>query len=135
VMVFAALALVALLAAAALAIDLGMLLDTRQDAQRAADAAALAGASAFLGGNANAAIPVARNEALKTAAKNYVRGVLIDTSGAAAGSTGVTTYTANEAVVTVMPATYRVRVRIRRAAVTTWFAKLFGKNSIPIAAW
>ena len=37
VIVFAALALVALMAAAALAIDLGMLLDTRQDAQRAAD--------------------------------------------------------------------------------------------------
>lgn len=135
VIVFAALAMVALLAAAALAIDLGMLLDTRQDAQRAADAAALAGASAFLGGNATAAIPIARNEALKTAAKNYVRGELIDTSGAAPGSTGVTTYTSNEAVVTITPATYRVRVRIRRPVVTTWFAKLFGKNSIPIAAW
>jgi Flp pilus assembly protein TadG len=135
VLVFAALALVALMAAAALAIDLGMLLDTRQDAQRAADAAALAGASAFLGGNATAAIPVARNEALKTAGANYVRGVKIDTLGAANGSTGVTTYTANEAVVSIFPATYRVRVRIRRAAVTTWFAKVFGKTSIPIAAW
>jgi Flp pilus assembly protein TadG len=135
VIVFAALALVALLSAAALAIDLGMLLDTRQDAQRAADAAALAGASAFLGGNATAAIPVARDRALQIAGQNYVRGVPIDVSGAAAGSTGVTTYTANEAQVWIFPTTYRVRVRIRRDAVTTWLAKIFGKNSIPIAAW
>jgi Flp pilus assembly protein TadG len=135
VLVFAALALVALMAAAALAIDLGMLLDTRQDAQRAADAAALAGASAFLGANGTAAIPHARDTALVFAANNLVRGVKIDTAGAAAGNTAVTTYTSNEAVVTIFPATARVRVRIRRAAVTTWFAKLFGKTSIPIAAW
>ena len=135
VAVFAALALVALMATAALAIDLGMLLDTRQDAQRAADAAALAGASAFLGANGTAAIPAARNEALRNVAKNYVRGVLIDTMGAAAGNTATTTYTSNEAVVTIFPTTARVRVRVRRAAMTTWFAKLFGKSSLPIAAW
>ncbi len=135
VAVFAAVAMIALMAAAALAIDMGMLFDTRQDAQRAADAAALAGASAFLAGNATAAIPIARNQAFLNAGSNYVRGVKIDTLGAAAPSTGVTTYTANEAVVTIFPATARVRVRIRRAAVTTWFAKLFGKTSVPIAAW
>jgi Flp pilus assembly protein TadG len=135
VLVFTAVALVALLAAAALAIDLGMLLDTRQDAQRAADAAALAGASAFQGATGTAAIPDARNKALQFAAKNLVRGVAVDTVGAANGNTAVTTYTSNEAQVWIFPATSRVRVRIRRAAVTTWLAKVFGKQSIPIAAW
>ncbi|MDE3136743.1 MAG: hypothetical protein KGL59_09220 [Acidobacteriota bacterium] len=47
-LVLVALALVAMLAAASLAIDLGILYVGRSEAQRAADAAALAGASAFV---------------------------------------------------------------------------------------
>ncbi len=135
VAVFAAVALVALMATATLAIDLGMLLDTREGAQVAADSAALAGARAFLTASGTDAIPAARDEALRAARANYVLGVQIDTNGAAAGNTATTTYAANEAVVTIDPATSRVGVRIRRAAVTTSFAKVFGKNSIPIAAW
>jgi hypothetical protein len=46
--VLVALSLVAILAAASLAIDLGLLYVARSEAQRAADAAALAGASAFV---------------------------------------------------------------------------------------
>jgi Putative Flp pilus-assembly TadE/G-like len=46
--VLVALSLVAMLAAASLAIDLGLLYVARSEAQRAADAAALAGASAFV---------------------------------------------------------------------------------------
>ncbi len=47
-LVLVALALVAMLTAASLAIDLGLLYVARSEAQRAADAAALAGASAFV---------------------------------------------------------------------------------------
>jgi hypothetical protein len=47
-LVLVALSLVAMLAAASLAIDLGLLYVARSEAQRAADAAALAGASAFV---------------------------------------------------------------------------------------
>lgn len=47
-LVLVALALVAMLAAASLAVDLGLLYVARNEAQRAADAAALAGASAFV---------------------------------------------------------------------------------------
>ncbi len=46
-LVIFAISSVAIIGMAALAIDLGMLLRTRAEAQRAADAAALAGASAF----------------------------------------------------------------------------------------
>src|SRR5581483_7405405 len=48
--VLVAVALAALLAMAALAVDVGMLLKVRSDAQRAADAAALAGAQEFMTG-------------------------------------------------------------------------------------
>src|SRR5579884_3664034 len=47
-LVLVAAVLVALLAAASLAVDLGLLYVARSQAQRAADAAALAGASAFV---------------------------------------------------------------------------------------
>ena len=47
-LVLVALSLVAMLAAASLAVDLGLLYVARNEAQRAADAAALAGASAFV---------------------------------------------------------------------------------------
>jgi hypothetical protein len=69
--------LVALLGFAALAIDVGLLVDTRAETQRAADAAALAGASALL---EYRALPqatredYARERALAIAALNTVRG-------------------------------------------------------------
>ena len=47
VLVLYTVAMVAMMGMAALAIDLGMLRKSRAEAQRAADAAALAGASAF----------------------------------------------------------------------------------------
>ncbi|HYL30302.1 MAG TPA: pilus assembly protein TadG-related protein, partial [Gemmatimonadales bacterium] len=49
--VFVAIALAALLGMVALAVDVGMLMKVRADAQRAADSAALAGAQDFLSGN------------------------------------------------------------------------------------
>src|SRR5580765_5000467 len=124
-LVLVAVAMAALLAAAALAIDIGILLDAHSDAQRAADSAALAGASAFQSYAGTAAIPEARNRALALAGTNNIRGVPIDASGAAAGSTGTTVYTANEVKVTVLTAQNKVRVRIHRDAVGTYFAKIF----------
>ncbi len=52
-LVLAAVSLTALCGVGAIAVDLGMLLRARADAQRAAEAGALAGASAFLDFNPN----------------------------------------------------------------------------------
>src|SRR2546426_5394992 len=63
VIVMVALTLVVLLGFLALGIDLGMLFAARTDAQRAADAAALSGASAFVDNPPAAAVAPARARA------------------------------------------------------------------------
>lgn len=80
VMVVVALAMTAILSMVALAVDVGMLFTARGEAQRVADAAALAGAGSFLqdwnGPNADDA---ARDIAIEYGALNTVRdeGVVI----------------------------------------------------------
>ncbi len=108
-----------LIAMLALAIDLGMLYDTRGEAQRAADAAALAGVSAFI----NVLPPsnpfvAAHDRAMEYAARNTMRGTAIDSS--------------TEVTVTVWQDT--VQVVVNRASVATWFARIFGIRSVAIGA-
>lgn len=133
-LVLLAISMAAMLSVAALAVDIGILLDARSDAQRAADSAALAGASSFQVYSGTAAIPEARNRALALAGSNNIRGVPINASGAPAGNTSTTVYTANEVTVTVLTAQNKVRVRVRRAAVGTYFARIFGIQSMPVTA-
>ena len=108
-----------LIAILALAIDLGMLYDTRGEAQRAADAAALAGVSAFI----NVLPPsnpfiAAHDRAMDYAGRNTMRSVPIDTT--------------TEVTVVVWQDT--VQVTVARASVATWFARIFGIRSVPIGA-
>lgn len=71
-----AISLVVLLGMAALAIDLGLLFEARNQAQRSADAAALAGASALQTfGNDPAVVDEAVARAMEYAAENPVQGV------------------------------------------------------------
>jgi Flp pilus assembly protein TadG len=69
-----AISLVVILGMGALAVDMGMLIKQRDDAQRAADAAALAGASAFQDEKALDAVPIATTRAIDYLGKNYVGG-------------------------------------------------------------
>jgi len=114
-----AISMVALLSVMALAVDLGMLFKTRDEAQRAADAAALAGASAFLEQTGLAAVPTAEARAYEFALRNYMTGGPIDSS---------------EVTVVVIPDSQKVRVWVRRASVSTWFARVFGITSAAIGA-
>jgi hypothetical protein len=102
----------------ALAIDLSMLFDTRAEAQRAADAAALAGASAFVALPSPGQFTVAYDRAKEFAGRNTMRGTPIDT--ALEVTVGVTQDT--------------VQVTVHRASVATWFARIFGVGSVPIGA-
>jgi Flp pilus assembly protein TadG len=135
--VLVAAATAALLGMTALAVDLSMLFKVRSDAQRAADAAALAGASAYL----NYPEPLdarvdARDRARSYAAQNYVGdAIYVDTVGE------VTTYegdnlisVSNEALVQVLPGEEKVRVTVRRRATATWFARILGVGTVPISA-
>lgn len=121
--VLIAITMVALLSAAALAIDIGMLLNARGEAQRAADAAALAGAGALINPGPDPEAD-ARQFATDWAAQNFV----------------------TDMPVTLLPedidvdlGRQRVTVTVRRfadrgQAVGTWFANVFGVGQVDVAA-
>jgi hypothetical protein len=122
VMVVVAVTMTALLSMVALAVDLGMLFTARGEAQRVADAAALAGAGSFLEQWENA--ERARDVAIDFGERNTIRAegvVILDED------------------VTVDMATHRVSVVVRRAAdrgsaVATWFARVFGVDEVDVGA-
>jgi len=119
VIVTVVLSMTALLALLALGIDLGGLFDARSEAQRAADAAALAGASAFLEYQEGAARQVAVARAVEYATSNQVRNRPIQPE---------------EVSVWVNLDSATVRAAVRRADVPTWFARLFGVNAVDVGA-
>jgi hypothetical protein len=131
-----AISLVVILGMGALAVDMGMLIKQREDAQRAADAAALAGASAFMEALPNDAITPAKERAFDYLAKNYVGSTYIDVADQVSSVSGGNQYItrANEATVVVLPDEVKVRVIVRRPAVGTLFASLLGFLHVPIAA-
>jgi hypothetical protein len=136
--VLVALSTAAILAVGAISVDLAMLLKMRGDAQRTADAAALAGASAYLEQPSLEAREEARVRAFRFVAENYIGGHGIDTTGYDAppvvkGSNW--TIVAKEATVEIAPAIYRVRVTVRRPIAPTLFARILGIAGVPISAF
>jgi hypothetical protein len=123
---FVVVSLMALLGMVALAVDVGMLMKVRSDAQRAADAAALAGAQDFLTGSDPQAVKMdALNHALEYASRNYVGWKYVDTSAVIVTDSGAHLVgNSPEAYVQVIPDTQKVRVFIRRAGIATWFGSI-----------
>ncbi|MDX1647883.1 MAG: pilus assembly protein TadG-related protein [Longimicrobiales bacterium] len=119
VMVLIALSMTALIGMLALGIDLGALFNARSEAQRAADAAALAGASAFLEYQEDQARRVAVERATEYATDNEIRNDQIRPE---------------EVQVWVNLDSSTVRASIRRQGVPTWFASLLGFDSVDVAA-
>jgi hypothetical protein len=117
--VMVALSATGIIALLALGIDLGALFNARSEAQRAADSAALAGASAFLEFQQENARSVALERALKFATSNEIRGSLI---------------APEDVTIAVNPDSSTVRATIRRNGVPTWFARVFGVESVAVAA-
>lgn len=120
--VLVAVSMTALLSAVALAVDVGMLLNARAEAQRAADAAAMAGAGILIDAPLDEA--GARAAAIEFGGYNTIHG---------------------EPVV-VLPEDVDVdleqglvRVRVRRSAsrgnaLPTWFAQIFGVDQVDVGA-
>jgi Putative Flp pilus-assembly TadE/G-like len=157
-----AVCLFGMLALAALGIDLSALRDARSEAQRAADAIALAGASAFrdIPIPANAVQP-AQDRALLIARVNKVRSDTIDIRPAVPdfaaqtvsvpggnvkdaiynGTIPVRTVTTNEVTLNIIsaPDSQKVRVWVRRAGTRTFFAGLlarpYGHVTAMATAW
>lgn len=119
-LVFVAVSVGALFGFLALAIDLGMMFVARNDAQRAADAAALAGASAFLEFAAADAVTPAHDRAMEYALRNTFQNGPIDSS---------------EVTIRVVPESSKVAVNIYRDSVPTLFARTLGMRWVPIGAY
>jgi Tfp pilus assembly protein PilX len=117
--VIVALTMAALIALLALGIDLGALFNARSEAQRAADAAALAGASAFLEFQQENARSVAVERAMSFATNNDIRGRRI---------------APEDVTIAVNLDSSTVRAQVRRNGVPTWFARLFGVDAVNVGA-
>lgn len=129
-----AVSLFAMLGMAALAVDIGMLLKVRSDAQRAADAAALGGAAEFLNGDPFIMREEAADSAWKYAGRNYVGWQSIDTTGPIVTDSGTRRIiNTPEAYIQSIPDSQKVRVWVRRAATGTWFGKLLGMEFVPVS--
>jgi hypothetical protein len=125
--------MVAIFAVMAIAIDLGLAYTARTEAQRAADAAALAGASVFM----EYPLPAdyrteIQRRAREYAAYNFVRNVAV-ASGFTAGVPAVETE-GNEVRVQIIDDERKVRVWVRREGIATWFARFIGMDHIAVAA-
>jgi hypothetical protein len=132
--VLVAVGLVAIMASMALAIDLGMLYKNRNDAQRVADAASLAGAAEYL--EPAFQINKARDNAVEYVLKNKVGNDTVDpvTDSASHMEGANLVFESKEATIRVLPTVYKVQVQVRRAENETWFARIFGKETMPVRA-
>lgn len=121
-LVLVAVCLVALTGVGAVVIDLGMLLKARSDAQRAAEAGALAGASAFREYAAGdpRAIDSARARARRFAEANTILNQPVAPAEVQPPQ--------------VIPDSQKVRVTVERPQIGTWFARVLGVNVVPIGA-
>jgi len=117
----AAVSMVAVIAMGAIAVDLSMALAARAAAQRAADSAALAGASAFLDFDSELpeATETANARAIEYATANDVLANPIDPS---------------QVTVWVTPEEQTVRVRIVATGLPAWFARVLNVFSLDVAA-
>lgn len=122
-LVFFALIVLTLLGIFALAVDVGSAMNARSEAQRTADAAALAGAGLFqkYGGSKTPAQidPLARDTALHFATVNHV---------------GVAQISEPDVDVQVWPDERRVGVEIRGEA-PLYFARFLGVRNLPVRAY
>jgi len=136
--VLVALSTAAILAIGAISVDLAMLFKMRGDAQRTADAAALAGASAYLEFPKPVdARSLARERALKYVNANYVGGITVDVDSSYGGTTQTGTkwvVETKEAVVVVLPDSEKVRVIVRRQGIGMLFARVLGPSLSTVAA-
>jgi hypothetical protein len=122
-----------MLALAALAIDLSSLRDAKAEAQRSADAIALAGAAAFRDYPSTDPLTVdsAQKWAIDVARLNKVRADTIDvrneTSQTATYAWGsVRVIQTNQVTLNVIPDSQKVRAWVRHAGVQTFFGGLLG---------
>jgi hypothetical protein len=115
-----AVSLVLIIGCAAIAIDIGMLLNTRSESQRGADAAALAGAAAIIDHKPPNDSLIMVQEAIRWAGLNDMLS---------------TSISPDEVIsVELLRSDAKVRVIVQRPEVSTWFAGIWGIRSAAVGA-
>ena len=118
-----ALMIVTLFSVAALAVDHGMARKADFEAQRAADASALAGVSGYIDSpQSDPNLVLVEERARDYAGRNTIMGTLIDGADP------------DQAQIELLSAPYGIRATIRRRAIPTWFARVFGTNTVDVGA-
>ncbi len=123
VLVVVALSMVAFVSMVALVVDLGMLLLAHTEAQRAADSAALAGASSFLTFDP-AVTPTEAEDTARARALDYATRHTMLHNAIVNG----------EVTIQVVLDSEKVRVTVHRPAISLIFARVFGINTAGVAA-
>jgi len=146
IVVMVAVSLFMMMALAALAIDLAYLRDSKAESQRAADAIALSGASAFrdFPWTDGATLDSARNRSIVIARWNKVGNDTLDVRSPVSTTTSyawgkVTNVRTRDVTLSIIPDSQKVRVWVRRAGLRTFFAKMlarpFGHVQAMATAW
>ena len=123
VMVIVAGSMIALISAVALAVDVGMLTVARSESQQVADGAALAGAGALILSPDN--VVFAKSEAIKFSSQNEIRG-----TQAVVLPEDIRVDTDRDRVTVQV-----IRTRERGNPVGTFFARVFGVNTVNISTY
>jgi hypothetical protein len=128
--------LMGMLGLGAIAVDVGVLLTARSEAQRTAEASAHAGAMEFMFAikPENSVIPAAQRS-LQYAGNNNVRFQPIDaTAGTSSWQGSVFLQPFNEGLIEVLRDSLKVRTRVNRTVVPTIFGRFVDVNSWSIGA-
>lgn len=138
-LVFVALLLVALFGLFSVAVDVGMWLNTRGEAQRVADAAALAGAGIYMYNEGDPERPAdmvaaADSSAREFGGRNYVGTTVLDADATSPGAGGSYPCSAGADMdVCVRPDSQLVRVTVRGRR-SSLFAWMLGADLLPVTA-
>jgi hypothetical protein len=129
-------AFIGLLVFGALAIDVGVMMTGRSEAQRATEASAHAGAIEFMfTKNPADAVQPAAAKAAEFVGLNSIRfGGIENALGQSSWSEGVFLQPFEEGLIEVIRDSQKVRTTVTREAVPTILFSLFGLNSLPVTA-
>jgi hypothetical protein len=117
----------------AIVLDLGMLYAARSDAQKAADAASLAGAKYFLD---QGSLPTTLTQTMRDESKAYAKAIGSQNTirGGAIQASEVVINDADIQLVSTNPHVFQVTSRVQRTGLSTYFASIFGVNAVDVAA-
>ena len=125
--------LTAFLGFLAIVLDLGMLYAARSDAQKAADAASLAGAKYFLD---QGSLPTTLTQTMRDESKAYAKAIGSQNSirGGTIQASEVVINDADIQLISTNPHVFQVTSRVQRTGLSTYFASIFGVNAVDVAA-